>query len=425
LSPPETVASLKQLRAFATVVAAGSALAASERLRVSQPAVCYSLDRLEDALGVRLLERKASGSYVTAPGRLLYNRTTRLFAQIVEAVRHAIGPGGDVQEKSEAIAWKLRETQVRALVGIWRAGSFRAAAHELAVAEPSLQRPARELERLLRVGLYRRTAAAVEVNPTGAELARRFSLALTEVWCAVEEIGASLQSSRAGLRVGVLALSPRVILAEAATELLVRQPQQRIDVIEDSYERHVRALRSGDIDVVFGALRGTAAPDDLIERPLFEDPYVLVCRASHPLARAGSVAPRDLAQYDFVLPSQGLPRRSVLDRTLARWSIRPKARIETSCLSTILALLRGSDRISLLSRWHVDHAESADLSCIELADACDEPRYIGLTTRADWLPTPFQQAFLALIRQSARTWTPAATRARSGRRAKAGTKQPR
>lgn len=380
------------------VAETGSALAASRRLRVSQPAVCYSLARLESALGVRLLERNASGSYLTTAGQLMRNRTSRLFAQIVEAVRDAIDAEASGNDKSEALAWKLRETQVRALVGIWRAGSFRAAARELSIAEPSLHRPARELERLLRINLYRRTAMAIEVNPTGAELARRLSLAIAEIRCAVEEIGAALQSSRAGLRIGVLALSPRSILAEATTELLVRQPQQRVDVVEDSYENHVKALRSGDIDVIFGALRASA-PGDLTERRLIADPYVLVCRASHPLARRRTVAPSHLARFDFVLPSQGLPRRAALDRMLTNWKIKPKARIETSCLSTILALLRGSDRISLLSRWHVDHAESRDLRCINVAEASDEPRFVGLTLRTDWLPTPFQQDFLQIIQR--------------------------
>jgi DNA-binding transcriptional LysR family regulator len=397
--------SLKQLRAFSMVAATGSALAASARLRISQPAVSYSLDRLEAVLGVRLLERNVSGSYLTAAGRLLHNRTTRCFAQIVDAVGYVIDSAGHGRDKSKALALKLRETQVRALVGIWRAGSFRAAASELAISEPSLQRPARELERLLRVGLYRRTATAIEVNPVGAEFARRLSLAFTEVWSAIEEIGAPLQSSRASLRVGVLALSPRVILAEAATELLARQPQQGIDVVEDTYESHVRALRSGDVDVIFGALRASPIPDDLIERPLFEDPYVLVCRQSHPLARRRVVAPRLLAQYDFVLPSRGLPRRAVLDRMLARWSIKPKARIETSCLTTILALLRGSDRISLLSRWQVDRTAPADLCCIEVEGAPDNRRFVGLTVRLNWLPTPFQQEFLQLVQHSANSWS--------------------
>jgi LysR family transcriptional regulator of gallate degradation len=422
LQPLGTLPSLGRLRAFATVAATGSTLAASAQLRISQPAVSYSLNRLEAELGVRLLERKVSGSYVTPAGKLLHNRTTRLFAQLVEAVRQVIAPDGFGQDKAEALAWKVRETQVRALIAIWRTGSFRAAAQELGMTEPSLQRPARELERLLRVSLYRRTANAVEVNPTGAELARRLSVALTEIWCAVEEIGASLQTLRAGLRVGVLALSPSVVLADATTELLVRQPQQRIDVVEDSYENHVRALRSGDIDTIFGALRAPPVPDGLIEQRLFDDPYVLVCRETHPLAGRNVVTPRQLAQYDFVLPPQGLPRRDVLDRMLSLWAIKPKARIETSCLSTILALLRGSDRISLLSRWHVDRAQPRDLRAIKVAGSAYEPRFIGLTTRADWLPTPFQQEFIKLIHDAAKLHSAEAKSVRSRERvtAKAG-----
>jgi LysR family transcriptional regulator of gallate degradation len=417
-----TLPSLGRLRTFTTVATAGSALAASAQLRISQPAVSYSLNRLESDLGVRLFERKVSGSYVTPAGKLLQNRTTRLFAQLIDAVRQVTAPDGFGRDKAEVLAWKVRETQVRALIAIWRMGSFRAAAQELGMTEPSLQRPARELERLLRVSLYRRTANAVEVNPTGAELARRLSVALTEIWCAVEEIGASLQTLRAGLRVGVLALAPRTILADAATELLVRQPQQRIDVIEDSYERHVQALRSGDIDVIFGALREPSIPEGVIEQRLFEDRYALVCRASHPLAGKRTVAPHQLAQYDFVLPSPGLPRRAALDRMLALWNIKPKARIETSCLSTILALLRGSDRISLLSRWHIEHAAPRDLSCIEVAGARHETRFVGLTTRVDWLPTPFQEEFLKLIHQAAKTHTAGAkpVRSRERMRVKAG-----
>jgi DNA-binding transcriptional LysR family regulator len=135
---------------------------------------------------------------------------------------------------------------------------------------------------------------------------------------------------------------------------------------------------------------------------LFEDPYVLVCGPSHPLARSRSVSPEKLAAYDFVLPSQGLPRRAVLDRMLERWGIKPKARIETSCLATILALLQCSNRISLLSRWHVDSLGSKDLRCIHVRRARFGSRFVGLATRSQWLPTPFQTDFLQLIRRSSR-----------------------
>jgi LysR family transcriptional regulator of gallate degradation len=400
----ESLPSLKRLRAFDMVASTGSALTAAGRLRISQPAVTYSLDRLEAELGVALLDRRASGSFLTAQGRLFHNRTSRMFAHLLEALRDVMSAGGTADEKWDSIAWKVRETQIRALIAIWHSGGFRNAARDLGVTEPSLQRPARELERLLRVTLYRRTSIGLEVNSAGAQLARRLQLAFGEIWSGIEEIGAAHQSARANLRIGVLALSPRMMLAQSAGKLLAAHPQQRVEVIEGSYEQHAKALRTGGIDLIFGALRAPPPEDDLVEERLFEDPYVLVCRAGHPLASERSVKPADLKLYDFVLPTAGLPRRTVLDAMLARWKITPRAVVETSCLATIVALLRTSERISLLSRWHVGLDGWSGLRRLDAVAIEHEPRFVGFTSRGDWLPTPFQREFLDLMRESVGAW---------------------
>ena len=48
------------------------------------------------------------------------------------------------------------------------------------------------------------------------------------------------------------------------------------------------------------------------------------------------------------------------------------------------------------------------------------PRFVGLTMRHNWLPTPFQQEFLQLIQHSASSWS-APTTAAGDSRAQAGT----
>jgi DNA-binding transcriptional LysR family regulator len=89
---------------------------------------------------------------------------------------------------------------------------------------------------------------------------------------------------------------------------------------------------------------------------------------------------------------------------LKTWQVEPRARIETSCLATIVALLRTSDRISLLSRWHVDLDGWSDLRWLEQVMIDHAPRYVGLISREHWLPTPFQRDFLTLMRQSVSAW---------------------
>lgn len=381
------------------VAETGSALAASERLRISQPSISYSLNQAETALGTRLFERTTSGSHLTDAGQILNMRAKRFFNQVYDALNDTVDAGEGRQDRAEVLSRKLTEVQVRALISIWRTGSFRAAAKSIGVSEPSLQRPARDFERLLRTNLFRRTTTGLEVNTTGAELARRLSVALGEIRYAIDEIGAEQKSPEPNLRVGVLALTPRGVIAETAIDLLASRPRHRVDVVEGSYESLVQALRSGDIDVVFGALRMTLAYCDLSEEPLFGDPYVLVCGASHPLAQEASVSPRQLAEFDFVFPPTGLPRREALDQLLALWKIDPKKCIETSCLATIVALLKGSQRISLLSRLHVGRSATSGLFSVQVEGYDYGQRLVGFTTRSQWLPTPFQSEFLRIMRR--------------------------
>jgi DNA-binding transcriptional LysR family regulator len=180
--------------------------------------------------------------------------------------------------------------------------------------------------------------------------------------------------------------------------LLTSSAQPKIQVIEATYDQHVQALRSGDIDLMFSVLRAPLAFEDLVHERLFEDPYVLACGPNHPLARSKTVNPRQLSQYDFVLPPQGFPRRMVIDQALARWHIKANRFVETSCFETVVALLTGSNCVSMLSKWHVEAAGSS-LRRLHVKDSKLRRRFMGLTMRQHWLPTGLQREFLKIIRQ--------------------------
>ena len=389
---------LKQLSVFSSVAATGSANAASNKLLISQPGASYALDQLEATLQVRLFDRTRSGSFLTPEGKLFQTRTERCLSQYVAAIGDIVASSERIPDRAEATFRKLRDNQVKALVAIWRMGTFRAAAMSLGITESSLHEPARELEKLLRTTLYRRSAKGIEVNETGAELARRISVAQAEMRSAIEEIGSKPLEAATNLRVGILALSPRRIIAETTLELLTSLPQPKIQIVEATYAQHIEALRAGDIDVIFSMLRNKAEFDDLVEERLFEDPYVLACGAQHPLAKLKTVTPQQIANYDLVLPPEGFPRRSAVDQALARWRISKKRHVETSCFETTLALLTESNCVSMLSKWHIDTTGSR-LRRIDLKGPKMQHRFMGLTMRKDWLPTTLQAEFVRIIRQ--------------------------
>jgi LysR family transcriptional regulator of gallate degradation len=393
----DAVPSFRRLRAFDATARARSLSAAAQAMRLSQPALTHSIAQLEVEIGARLFERGPEGAFLNEAGHVFEARAIRFFDQVRDALagaagRHASDPA------IEAQITKLASAQVRSLLAIWRTGSFRAAARALGIAEPSLQRPARDLEQIVGAVLFRRSAVGLTVNETGAELARRLALAIGEIRSGSEEIGAVTQM-RASLRIGVLALAPRVLIARAAGPLLAGAATQRIEVTEGPYTQISQALHDGALDLVFGALRAPAPFADLVEEPLFEDPYVIVGRRDHPLTRMRRPAPADLAGFEWVHPTVGLPRRDVLDGLTAAWGLSQRVLFETNCLATITSLLATSDRLSILSRWHVEL--DGRLARIDHPAVPHAARHVGLTFRANWLPTPFQSRFLDRLRTEA------------------------
>ena len=390
----DAVPSFRRLRAFAAAAQTHSLSAAAQALRLSQPALTHSIAQLEAGLGVRLFERSPEGAFLNEAGRVFHRRSERFFHQVHLALCGANGLGLDDPMIDQQAA-KLASAQVRSLLAIWRAGSFRAAARALGLTDPSLQRPARELEQIVGAPLYRRSAVGLTVNEAGAELARRLALAIGEIRAGAEELDAA-STSRASLRVGVLALAPRSLLANAADAVLADNGMQSIEVVEGPYAQLVRDLHDGALDLILGALRAPPPFEDLVEEPLFEDPYTIVCRRGHPLTRLAQASAADLAPFNWVHPTADLPRRVVLDKITADWGLNPNINFETNCLATITALLSASDRLSILSLRHI--VIDQRLERVNHPPIQHEPRHVGFTIRKNWLPTPFQLKFIENLR---------------------------
>jgi len=385
---------LARLRAFDGVAALGGMGAAADLLHVTQPAVTHAVQSLERELGVRLLTRGTGGSFLTGHGNVFARRTRRFFLQLNAALQEATG--ADAQSVAR-LARKISDVHIRCLPAIAAERSFRGAARALGIAEPTLHRPARELERLVRAPLFRRMPDGIGLSPKGAELARRFALSMTEIAAGIEELSSHQHAARTTAVLGVLPLAPKRLPAMAAEGIMRRHANARLAIREGGYDELVVLLRSGAIDAIFGALRAPPPFGDLAEERLFEDPYCVVCRRDHPLTRLSRPTIADLKGYDWVFASAGLPRRVVLDEIIAAWKLSTRVQVETNSLGALIGIVAGSDRISLMPRAYITLDGNADtLAAVDL-DVPHKTRIVGLTTRQDWLPTSLQAEFLALL----------------------------
>jgi DNA-binding transcriptional LysR family regulator len=78
---------LRDLHVFLTVVQCGSMAKAAQQLGVSQPAVSEVIADLEHALGVRLVDRSASGVEPTPYGGALLKRSLAAFDELKQSIR--------------------------------------------------------------------------------------------------------------------------------------------------------------------------------------------------------------------------------------------------------------------------------------------------------------------------------------------------
>ncbi|WP_068085510.1 LysR family transcriptional regulator [Novosphingobium rosa] len=389
--------SFRQLKLFESVGRLNSVRRGSEECNLSQPAVTQALTKLEQQLGIILLERRASGSYLTAAGQIMHRRVSRLFRQFEQALVDLGVPGG--LENAHVVANRLSRAQARSLIAIIDCGSFALAAEKLGLTQASLQRAARDLESNLRQPIYYRTAAGVMVTPAGIEFGRKIRLALQEIEWGIQEIESARGAGESRIVIGALPFGGSMLLASVLEDFVASHPEVDLRIVNEGASVMMKSLRAGDVDLVLGLVQDTQAAD-LSNQFLAETPYRIAARRGHPLTRLKHVTLEDLLAFDWVVGAPGSSRRCCFERLFAN-TAQPRAQISGSAISVVRHLLSGSNRLTLMTSYEIIH--EADTLVPLPFDPITPVPVIGVTMRSNWLPTQMHHDFIRLLRERVMT----------------------
>jgi LysR family transcriptional regulator of gallate degradation len=235
-----------------------------------------------------------------------------------------------------------------------------AAARSLQVTQPAISMALRDWESSVGVALFDRTAAGVSLNDAGRVLLLHVRRSLAELRLAAAEIAAMKGVLEGHVTVGALPFARPYMLPVAIAGLLARHPTLSFSTIEGTLESLMGGLRSGDIDLVVGALRPTAQDTEFVREELFAERMAIIARRGHPLlaGTAGSVL-ADAARYAWILPRAGSPTRDALSRVIELLGTSLRVAVESSDLSVIRGLLLESDLLTAASP-HLFHHELAE-----------------------------------------------------------------
>jgi DNA-binding transcriptional LysR family regulator len=210
-------------------------------------------------------------------------------------------------------------------------GSFSAAADDLNLTQPAVSRQVSLLERRLGTQLVRRTQRGVHPTEAGQLLIEHAEAVLGRLALAEAQI-ADLAGLRSGhVRLGSFFTALVYLSAELGGVLEARHPdlfRRQGAVIEDHLVDRATAFRrlaGGELDVAIvfeHAFAPTPPPTDVELVTLFDDPPRVLMPAGHPLARAASVAPADLAGDTWIRAHYG-SAAELVDHVITRARLEP------------------------------------------------------------------------------------------------------
>lgn len=203
---------------------------------------------------------------------------------------------------------------LRYFVAVADAGSLTVAAEQkLHTSQPSLSRQIRDLEQEVGVQLMNRSAQGIALTAAGKAFLDHARMALLQAEAAKEAALRAAQPPKPVFSLGFLSGAEIDLLPEVDRILRDAFPGIDIRLSSDYSPSLAKALMRRRLDAAF--IRPEEHMEGLICRRVRADPLVFVFPTDHRLASQAAVAPEEIRDEIFYLPSKSAPsvRRAVFD----------------------------------------------------------------------------------------------------------------
>jgi|SRR5688572_1591389 len=215
---------------------------------------------------------------------------------------------------------------------------------------------------------------------------------------AMELIRAYADSRAGGLRIASVPSVAAMLLPRVLKGFVGARPDVEVELVDTDSVGVRRLVEGGQAD--FGIASPPPALARLAFRPLFADPFRLVCQAGSPLAKRGRKASWAMLEgHEMILneASRSIPAPAF--RVLAQ-----RARLTVRNVTSLLALVQSGAGVTLLPALATASLPPA-LRAVPLTDPA-AVRTVGLLSREGRISSPlagsFTAALIAALQQDAR-----------------------
>ena len=282
--------------------------------------------------------------------------------------------------------------QLRHLLALADAGSFRRAADAVFLTQPALSRSIQSLESELGQRVFDRIGWRIELTPFGREVLTRARRLIADA-DELSDIGQLQREGRVGsVSIGLGSGPGAVLMVPLLHHLAIHHPGLKIDIARGGTALLEQGLRDNRLDAIVVDSRALTPSDDLQVEHVAELPGAFMCRPGHPLLDvAGPLRFEDLARF----PLASTPLSDAIAQVLVeRYGpvAHPGYAVTLRCeeIAALVEAARHSDAVVLAIR-----VAAPDLVELQLSPALQATARFGLVTRARRSASPA----LALLRQ--------------------------
>lgn len=281
-------------------------------------------------------------------------------------------------------------------------GSLTAAAGVLCLTQSALSHSMRKLEQQLGTDIWLREGRSLRLTQAGQYLLAVANRVLPQLALAEERLGQFAQGERGTLRIGMECHPCYQWLLKVVSPYLAAWPDVDVDVRQKFQFGGIGALFGHEIDLL-------VTPDPLHKpglhfEPVFDYEQVLVVAASHPLAGAAHVKPRQLAEEVLITYPVDIERLDIYNQFLLPAGVTPRRHKTIETTDILLQMVASGRGVSALPRWLVhEYAQRMDIVPVRLGPR-GVAKQIYLGAREAEVGIDYLQAFVETARQFGDTY---------------------
>lgn len=276
--------------------------------------------------------------------------------------------------------------------------SFRRAAARCGVSQPSLSTQLTQVEEALGVRLFERGRRRVLATAIGRDFVERAKRLLRDADELVQAAQRAADPFSGSVVLGVIPTISPYLVPSLTAHLRDAFPQLRVLWNEETTDALLEKLEDGRIEAAILALEADIG--DVEREIVATDPFVLVTRPEHPLAKkAAPVSTAELRDEEVLLLSEGHCFRDQALELCESARVR-EGEFRATSLCTLAQMVSGGGGITLLPAIAVDlEATRAGLHVRPLA-AASAHRTIGLVWRRGSPSAGLMHAIAKVMREA-------------------------